>query len=208
MDYMIETIVRMTVDGTPMPPFLCTPEHLDELAIGSLIVQGMISGTEDIASLSVEGSRIAVATKNGIRPPLSLDERVATLAPVSHSDQTELSDAAALVDTIVHADSSFGTHCVLLRAADAVLLREDIGRHNAMDKAIGAGATRGVDFSRAAIAATGRISLEMLIKAASVGIPLIVSKKYPSNLSLEVAEKLGIRIIGKAVSQSPIDYRH
>jgi len=97
-------------------------------------------------------------------------------------------------------DGFYGTHCIALRTPEGDHFREDIGRHNAMDKAIGRAALDGVDFSRCAVAATGRISLEMLLKATVVGISFIVSKKYPSDLSTEIARRLGICIVGHAAS--------
>lgn len=74
-----------------------------------------------------------------------------------------------------------GTHAAALFTSDGELqaLMEDVGRHNAVDKAIGAGVLRGLDFGRCFLFSTGRLSADMVIKCARAGIPLVASKSAP-----------------------------
>ena len=73
---------------------------------------------------------------------------------------------------------------------------EDIGRQNAIDKIIGKAALEGLDFKRTLLASTGRLTPEMVIKAANVGIPVIVSISAPTDEGIKLAEMVGLTLIG------------
>lgn len=206
MGTMIERIVRFTVNGQPMPSFVCTPEALDELAAGYLLTQGHIASAKEIASVSVDGLSVDVRTANPLRPACPVEVRVASLAPVQPHKIPDKDTVRAIMRALLSQETYFGTHALALCAPSETVFREDIGRHNAMDKIIGYGALRAIDLCDCIVAATGRISLEMLLKAASVGVPVLLSKKYPSDLSVETANRLGIRIVANAASESPIVY--
>ncbi len=203
---MIERIVRFAVDGQEMAPFICTPEALDELAIGYLFTQGMINGVGDIADIRIDGLAVSVTTRTPLCAALPLAVRMDSLRPVTCTAQFSLEDLCGLMQDLLRVDGHFGTHCLALGTPEGVHFREDIGRHNALDKVIGRGLLDGTDFARCCAAATGRVSLEMLLKTASAGIPIIVSKKYPSDLAVSLAEELGVCIVGKALSTAPIVY--
>ena len=86
------------------------------------------------------------------------------------------------------------------------MVREDVARHNAVDKVVGAGIIKGVDFSAAALFTTGRLSHEMVLKAAGAGVPVAVSMKYPSDLGAALAAQRKICVIGKVLSGAPVVY--
>lgn len=201
---MMERIVNISVNGFPLPAFLCTPEALDDLAVGYLLTQGHIANATDIETVAVDGLRVAVTTNGPLRPAPALEARIDALSPVAVKPFFSMRAACSLMRELAEVEVYYGTHCIALKASDALHFREDIGRHNAMDKVIGRGARDGVDFSHAAVAVTGRISLEMLLKAASVGIPYIITKKYPSDLAVQIAEETGFCIIGSALSGEPV----
>jgi len=200
MGDMIERIVSFAVDGVGMPSFLCTPEHLDELAAGYLLTQGHVESVAAIVSIVVDGLSVRAATRGGIAPARPVEERIAALLPPHPGLCLSIGEIRSLMRALTEVDGFYGTHCIALKAPGGVHFREDIGRHNAMDKAIGRAGLDGVDFSRCAVAATGRISLEMLLKAAGVGISFVITKKYPSDLSVQIARRLGICIVGNAAS--------
>lgn len=203
---MVERIVPWTLNGAAQASFLCTPDALEELAVGHLLTQGLVARYEDIASVRVDGLSIAVEARLS-GEPATLEARLEALRPVQARARLSMDEAVALMEALMGIEEYYGTHCLALRdPGGEVCFREDIGRHNAMDKVTGWGAARGVDFGACAVAATGRISLEMLTKAAAMGIPCVVSKKYPSDLSAETARRLGITIIGKALSGRPQVY--
>lgn len=206
MEKMIERIVSFVVNGEPMPSFLCTPDSLEELAVGFLLTQRHIADVSEIKRIDVRDLSVSVQTRGRIAPLLSLEERINQLAPYQTQQTLHMDVAKAFMQELLQVGDYYGTHCLGLMMDEQKIFREDIGRHNAMDKVIGRAAMDGLNFSRCIIAATGRISLEMLLKAATAGVQFIVSKKYPSDLSQELAEKLNICIVGNALFQDPIVY--
>lgn len=206
MEKMIERVILFEVNGKPMQSFLCTPDSLGELAVGFLLSQRHIKDVAEVTSVDVGNHSVSVRTKHDIAPLLSIEERIGGLQPCQTRQTYRLEDAKAMMEELLRVGDYYGTHCLGLRAADHTYFREDVGRHNAMDKVIGRAAMDGVDFSRCIIAATGRISLEMLLKAATMGVPMIVSKKYPSDLSQQIAENLHICIVGNLLSKEPVVY--
>lgn len=81
---------------------------------------------------------------------------------------------------------------------DIIIFKEDIGRHNALDKIFGQALLEGIDTEDKIILTSGRISSEMLIKTAKRQVPMIISRSAPTSLAVEMAEKLGITLIGFA----------
>ncbi len=203
MGTMIERMVKFVLNDKEMPIFLCTPESLDELAVGFLRTQGMIGGMDAVAGVAMDGLSVSVTTKAPLGEAVPLPVRVESLAPVVCEFEFTMGEAMAIARRLAAVKGHYGTHCIGLITPGGDIFREDVGRHNAMDKVIGRAMMDGVDFAQCVVAATGRISLEMLVKAASVGIPIIVSKKYPSDLSVSIAERLGIVIVGHALSDAP-----
>jgi FdhD protein len=89
-----------------------------------------------------------------------------------------------------------GVHTVgLFNKKEAICISEDIGRHNALDKVIGYGLIKNIDFKDAFLVCTGRISSEMTLKSSVANIPIIASKSATTSLAIEIAEKTGLTII-------------
>lgn len=95
-----------------------------------------------------------------------------------------------------------GVHsCALCSKDDIILFEEDIGRHNALDKIFGKALLEGIETKDKIILTSGRISSEILIKSAKRQVPVIVSRSAPTSLSVDLAEELGITLIGFARGQ-------
>jgi FdhD protein len=95
-----------------------------------------------------------------------------------------------------------GVHTSALSDGQTVLLvAEDIGRHNTLDKIAGLCLMNGVESRNRILISTGRISSEMLQKAARLEVPILISRTSPSSLSIEMAERYGITLIGYARRQ-------
>ncbi|MBS1194441.1 MAG: formate dehydrogenase family accessory protein FdhD [Methanomicrobia archaeon] len=102
-----------------------------------------------------------------------------------------------------------GVHVVGLASDRGVLcVREDIGRHNAMDRAIGYGLTEGIDLARTFVVSSGRISSEMARKCLVAGIPIVVSRSATTVLAVELAEKNGLTICAFARGSRMNVYTH
>jgi FdhD protein len=91
-------------------------------------------------------------------------------------------------------------------AGEALVIREDVGRHNAVDKVIGWAAVRGLRFAELILVVSGRISFEITQKAALVGLPIIVAVSAPSSLAIELAERVGMSLIGFVRSERACVY--
>jgi FdhD protein len=89
-----------------------------------------------------------------------------------------------------------GTHVAALIDKDHFILREDVSRHVAVDKVIGAGLNAGLDFTQTFLACSGRIPPDRVTKLANVGIPIMVTKAAPTIEGLKIGEKSGITLIG------------
>ena len=90
-----------------------------------------------------------------------------------------------------------GIHSAALCTPEGVVyFCEDIGRHNAVDKIIGLCLKNSVTIEDKILVTSGRISSEILVKTAKLGIPILISRAAPTTLSIELADKLGITLIG------------
>lgn len=101
-------------------------------------------------------------------------------------------------DTPLHSKTGSTHSCYLMIAGDILFQWEDIGRHNALDKAIGFAVCQGLDLTKAIVYTTGRVPTDMAMKALRAGIPVLVSRKTPTKEALLLAADYGLTIIGEA----------
>jgi FdhD protein len=99
-----------------------------------------------------------------------------------------------LCDEVMSLDHSGGLHAILLSDGAKTVVGRDVGRHNALDKAVGKAIKEKMDLARAALCSSGRLSLEMLLQAASAGIPVLATRKQVGSLCVAWAEKLNIAV--------------
>jgi len=86
------------------------------------------------------------------------------------------------------------------------VVREDVGRHNAVDKVIGRGFRDRVDFSSACILTSGRIASDMILKAVAARVPVVISRSIPTTTAFEIAQSTGVTIVGRIGDDAPIVY--
>ncbi len=86
--------------------------------------------------------------------------------------------------------------------------REDVGRHNAMDKILGRAFMDRADFSSACVLTSGRIAADMILKAVAAGVPVVVSRSIPTTTAFEIAEAAGVTVVGRIGDANPIVYTH
>ncbi len=209
-DTLMERIVPWTVNGAAQHAFLCTPEHLDELALGHLLAQGMIEDAADVKFIAETpaspeeqamgiAARVAVTLAEGatLHHPDILT-RLTACPPCESGFTIARADLLNLCARLLADEDYYGAHRLMLHAGDREAFREDAGRHNAADKLIAWAVREGVDLHHAVLGATGRISLEMLAKAAQLGVPVFFSRKYPSDIAIQWAEKLNIALVSRA----------
>ncbi len=217
-----ETTLTVVVNGHDLVSFSSSPDHCQDLAIGFLHTEGVVGSVDDIARIhhDVSSDRIEVDLIDSInfKPDQWNQTRTLTSgcgqgvqlnAPTEKQqaieDKEPLIVSAAYFRRLFSNLRSFSvwyerTGCIhqstLIPISGAPIFREDIGRHNAVDKAIGAGLAASVDFSRSLLSTTGRLSSDMSQKAARAGIPIVVSRSAPTSLAVAIAEDAGITLIG------------
>jgi FdhD protein len=230
-----EVQVWLEVNGRPAVTWMCTPELLEELAIGWLHGEGYIDRLDEVhlrpcatdlgfwaevpvarvEAVNAEGRRPVLASGCGavstflaepgtveVRPPRGTPpglERLRALFKALFARGERYKDtggihAAALVDP---AALDMGAEAALLAHA------EDIGRHNAVDKAIGGALLAGREVTGLGMLVTGRISAELAFKAARAGVSWVATPSVPSTLAVEIANRSGMVLVGRAVSGTP-----
>ena len=210
-----EQPLTVYVNGERFLTLLCSPVQLDALVVGYLWMEQVIASPDEITALEISevDGRAAVTLSRPVRLPT---ERVLTsgcgggitfridhrLFPRLHSSLRVPPDVLAdrmkdLYAAAVHYQRSRGIHGAALADAERLLLvAEDVGRHNAVDKVKGAALLSGLCSEDLILLSTGRISSEMLLKAARMGVPLVASRTSPTEMAVALAEQLGITVCG------------
>ncbi|MBK9925727.1 MAG: formate dehydrogenase accessory sulfurtransferase FdhD [Anaerolineales bacterium] len=216
---IVETPVSLTVNGKVWLTFMCTPVHLEALSVGFLYNEGIIESMSEVVDARVceHGDNVDVWLSHDVEQPTSWRRTsgctggmtaVDLLAKPNVSfdgDRLEVQPEAIgnLVEMLFDAQSLYretgGVHTSALSDGEKVLLSaEDIGRHNTLDKIAGLCLMNNVSPEKRILITTGRISSEMLQKAARMQTPILISRTSPSSLSIEMAERYGITLIGYA----------
>lgn len=211
-----ESAWALIVNGRACATFLCTPEKLGYLALGFLANEGLIAGSDDLASLEIDSGNNTIRTqltceRRLIRNPQSancnsFDDLAGDFTPLnSHQFVTPpqvIGLMDALLDGAVKYRETRGLHCsALADRAGLLALAEDVGRHNTLDKIRGECLTRGISTKNRILLTTARLSSEMLGKAVRMGTPIVISRSSPTDLSVRLARRWGMTIIGYVSGQ-------
>ncbi|HEX2103746.1 MAG TPA: formate dehydrogenase accessory sulfurtransferase FdhD [Solirubrobacteraceae bacterium] len=215
----VEEPLEIRVDGEPLAVTMRTPGHDEELALGFLYGEGLIDGprraglTEDLAANIVEvqgpllrdpGERRFYTTSScGVCGKGALEEVAVQCPLVAPGPVVPRELLAALPDRLAQPgfELTGGLHATGLFDADGRLLfaREDVGRHNAMDKVVGRALLDGlVPLAGRLLCVSGRLSFELVQKAAVAGAPVLVGVGAPSSLAVALAEDRGLTLCGFA----------
>jgi FdhD protein len=210
-----EEPLEIRVDGRPLAVTMRTPGHDEELALGFLLGEGLIDGpreagpTVDFAGNTVEvagpltrdpaARSFYTSSSCGVCGKGALEEVRVHADPAPAGPEVPRDLVAALPDRLVQPGfaRSGGLHAAGLFTPDGELLavREDVGRHNAMDKVVGwaLGAGR-VPLRDVLVCVSGRVSFELVQKAAVAGAPLLVGVSAPTSLAVELARAQGLTL--------------
>lgn len=230
-----ESPLALVVNQRKLALLMCTPLNLDELALGHLFGRGLIEGPGSLKSLWVCPDRgsVHVETLEPLPETALPDEAFLPSACGSGVASAELLGAPArqplasgwtigleelkkqareMFSRAVLYKATGGIHCAaLLQEAEeggafSLEVREDVGRHNAVDKVIGFGLFAGADFSRSAILTSGRVAADMVLKARAAGIPVLATRSIPTSSAYALALEAGITIVGRIGAERPIVY--
>ena len=210
-----EQPLTIYVNGEKFLTLLCSPIDLEALVVGYLWMEKVVAGPDEIRHLELSpvdgraevtlafpvtlpteriltsgcGGGITFRIDHRLFPRLSSRLRVRPRALAA--GMQELYAAA------VHYRASRGIHGAALSDGERLLLvAEDVGRHNAVDKIKGAALLRGIATEDRILLSTGRISSEMLLKAARMGVPLVASRTSPTEMAVALAEQLNVTVCG------------
>jgi len=210
-----------------------TPGEDEELTAGFLFTEGIIEGIDEITLMRrCQGERggMDVSTLDTGRPPVrratsvnsscglcgrvDLEGLLEGLRPVEEAFPFPSERLLALPHHIREAQALFratgGSHAVALfdDEGQVVVLREDVGRHNALDKVIGERLLARKPLAGHGVFLSGRASLEMVVKAARAGFPLVAAVSAPTDLAVRAAERLNITLCGFVRDRDITIYSH
>ena len=232
----VEAPVQIVLGGAPFAVMMATPQDLEDFAAGFVLTEQIAESVADIRGIEVEARRgrleaqdrahrRAIAGPYGARPG---DERAHRLRPLRHrgffpdavapaAARSAGSDRARRDPRRDSANSRPGSPSIARPAPSTprhgaggtgkfCLSREDVGRHNALDKAIGALARARVAPDSGFFVITSRCSFEMVAKAAIFGAGTLVSVSAPTSLALERARRFGVRLIAVARADQALSF--
>lgn len=216
---IVESPVSLTVNGEVWLTFMCTPVDLEAMSVGFLYNEGIISSMEEVEDVRVceHGDNVDVWLNRSVEQPQSWRRTSGCTGGVTAVDALARVDVSfngdrprvppeaigQLVEMLFQSQDLYretgGVHTSALSDGEKiVLVAEDIGRHNTLDKIAGQCLMNNVWPETRILITTGRISSEMLQKAARMNVPILISRTSPSSLSIEMAERYGITLIGYA----------
>ena len=222
-----ETAVALSYNGSTHAVMMATPADLEDFGIGFTLTEGIVQGARDIESIEVipgelgievrmwlAGDRAAAlaARRRAMSGPVgcglcgieSLEQ--ARRAPLRVSAGTEfpardlLAAMQALSPLQLLNQQTRSVHAAAFWHPSTGIgpVREDVGRHNALDKLAGAIVTEGFSASEGAVLLTSRVSVEMVQKAAMIGAPVVIAVSAPTTLAIRTADEAGITLLAIA----------
>lgn len=233
----IERPVALSYNGVSHTVMLASPADLEDFALGFSLTEGILSAPGQLYDCEIESQEIGIIlhlriaaerfarlqahrrsmagrTGCGLCGAESLQQVLRDLPPVA-------SPFTLSHDSLQRAAATIGTHQTLQRetgashaaawidaAGEILCLREDVGRHNALDKLIGALAAAGSDFGAGGFLVTSRASYEMVQKTAAIGVGLLAAVSAPTALAIAQAERWNVTLAGFVRPDSHVLYAH
>lgn len=222
-----EVAVWLEVNAVPTVTWMCTPEKLEELALGWLASEGYISAIEQVhlrpcatdlgfwaevppervAAVAAERRRPVLASGCGAVTTLLADPATVPPGPARGAPPEVTLLRERFKELFAHGSryqDTGGVHAAALTDGATLLHHaEDIGRHNAVDKVLGAALLARRPVAGLGLLVTGRISAELAHKAARSELAWVATPSVPSTLAVEVARRAGMTLVGRAVSGTP-----
>lgn len=232
-----EMPVALVYHGVPHAVMLATPADLEDYAVGFTLTEGLVARPDEIRGVEVSFGeeavevRITVAwerfsalldrrrnltgrTGCGLCGEETLEQAIREVKPVgtgARLSDTELHAAIAQLGKLQPINARTGSvHAAAwVRPGEGIqLVREDVGRHNALDKAIGALVREGVDPAGGALLLTSRASFEMVQKSAAAGVAFVAALSAPTAFAVRLAERAGITLVAFAREHQHVVYAH
>lgn len=233
----VETPVALEYNGISHVVMLASPADLEDFALGFSLTEGIIADPSEFYGCEIEERaegrlvHVEIASERFVRlkerrrnltgrtgcglcGTEALDQVTRLVTPVPHRHPVAPSQVTAGMRAM-HAlqplqQQSGATHAAawMNEAGDVVCVREDVGRHNALDKLVGALADSKTDFTRGTVLITSRASFEMVQKSAIMGIGVVAAISAPTSFAVQLAEQAGVTLMGFTRDASYVVYAH
>jgi FdhD protein len=232
-----EVPVAMVYNGLPHAVMMATPQDLEDFALGFSVTEELIGSKADLhriecirysrgieiqltvsaaceEAIAAKTRRLTGRTGCGICGADSVDSVLKTARTVRDSVPIRRQAVQAALESLVSQQTlnaaAGAVHAAGWAALDGTigLVREDVGRHNALDKLIGGLLRRDVDPARGFVVVTSRASFEMVQKTAALGAPLMAAVSGPTGLAIRVAQQSGLTLMGFARGPRHTVYTH
>jgi formate dehydrogenase accessory protein FdhD len=232
-----ETPVAIVYNGIPHVVMMATPADLEDFALGFSLTEELIETPEDLeqvqvvrysrgveiqtivaercaATIAERTRRLTGRTGCGICGADGVDAVLKTLHPVAGGAPVEVRAIRRAFDALAERQplnaASGAVHAAGWARADGALelVREDVGRHNALDKLVGAAVKARVDPAGGFVLVTSRASFEMVQKTTVLGAPLMAAISGPTGLAVRVARQSGLTLVGFARGDRLTAYTH
>jgi FdhD protein len=229
-----EVAVWLEVNGEPAVTWMCSPDQLEELAVGWLAGEGYITSVDEVhlrpcapdmgfwaevpparvEAVKAERRRAVLASGCGAVATFLADDAITASPPIHPSTPPSVhasalpSEFRTLFKELFARGTRYrdtgGIHAAALTDGRTLLAHaEDIGRHNAVDKVVGALVLARRPLAGLGLMVTGRISAELASKAARAELAWVATPSVPSTLAVSIARRTGMRLVGRAVSGTP-----
>lgn len=222
-DYVAEEKpLHIFLNRTHYATILCSPSNLKELALGHALTEGIIKSTEEIEKIGFKGEstcHVKLKPKVEVEKRLRLSKHFSRIifsacgSTSPYKPRFKLakikSDLTVKAETILKCVNNLnfiaetfrktgGVHAAAIYEGSGNLLAfaEDVGRHNAVDKAIGISALAKADFGRCFLVLSGRLTGDIVLKAARVGIPIVASLAAAIDSGIAIAKDADLTLIG------------
>jgi FdhD protein len=216
-----EVPLTIEVNGDEVATLLCSPEDLKDMVTGFLLTSGFIKGISSLRSLVVDQDlwKVSAEVDPGGMQSEMFQKRIYTSGcgkgiifhnPIDLIHRSVLPSGFMIdSDRITELMKAFmrysteyrqtgGVHSAALADTDLLVFRDDLGRHNAIDKVIGAALTAGIGLADKVMLTSGRISSEIVWKLIRCGIPVLASAKAPTNQAIKIARDGNLTTVGFA----------
>lgn len=218
---VVEEPLEVRLDGYPVAVLMRTPGADTALVSGFLVTEGILKSLAQIRKMEQDGNRILVFLNDGERVDVGKFSRnmyagsscgicgKATLEAIFSEfpalEAARVPVSTALLDApgkLLEYQENFSTTGGLHAAGlfcfggELLLLHEDIGRHNAVDKVVGSALREGISVADSWLLVSGRVSFEIMQKALAIGIPCVAAISAPSSLAIDFAKSSGQTLIG------------
>jgi len=215
-----EVPLTIEVNGNEISTMLCSPSDLENLVIGFLYTSGFIYSPDSIKNIVIDRDqwKATISMEADGLPDDMVFKRIYTSGcgkgilfhnPIDlmqrdkiednlkvHSNNIENLMRCFLKKSEEHAKTRGVHSCALVKEGEIIIFRDDIGRHNALDKIIGAALIDNHGFHNQIILTSGRISSEIISKIIRCGFPVIIAAGAPTNQAVKIAQSLNLTIIG------------